>query len=107
MSTPFDPTLKLGVMAKYWTPGAVKTRLGAAIGMESAAALHRLFCLHLAKTLHNVADEQVFVVTPRRMKRRSPRRSILGWWSDNRKVTWAHGCEIGFRRRRRGRNSES
>ena len=64
MSTSPNRTLKLGVMAKFWSPGAVKTRLGKTIGMESAAALHRAFCLHLATTLDSAAEEQTFVVTP-------------------------------------------
>lgn len=38
-------------MAKYWTAGRVKTRLGETIGLERSAQLHRLFCLHLAETL--------------------------------------------------------
>ncbi|OUT63420.1 MAG: hypothetical protein CBB71_00370 [Rhodopirellula sp. TMED11] len=45
----------LGVMAKYWTPGRVKTRLGQTIGIEKSAQLHRLFCLHLAQTLGTTA----------------------------------------------------
>lgn len=59
-----DKPLHLGVMAKYWEPGRVKTRLGASIGMRRAAAIHRVFCQHLANGLLNVADEQSFVITP-------------------------------------------
>ena len=32
---------QLGVFAKYWQPGAVKTRLAADIGPDAAAAVHR------------------------------------------------------------------
>ncbi len=42
---------KLGVMAKYWEPGRVKTRLGHVIGMQSAAAIHREFCEFLIDSL--------------------------------------------------------
>ena len=38
-------------MAKYWTPGQVKTRLGRAIGLPAAAEIHRQFVLHLAMSL--------------------------------------------------------
>ncbi|WP_068259467.1 TIGR04282 family arsenosugar biosynthesis glycosyltransferase [Rubripirellula obstinata] len=37
----------LGVMAKFWQPGRVKTRLGSTIGMERSAQLHQLFVGHL------------------------------------------------------------
>jgi rSAM/selenodomain-associated transferase 1 len=57
-------TIHLGVMAKYWESGRVKTRLGASIGMSQAAEIHRLFCRHLANGLLGVADEQSFVITP-------------------------------------------
>ena len=33
----------VGLMAKYWEPGRVKTRLGASIGMERSANLHQSF----------------------------------------------------------------
>lgn len=38
---------RLGVFAKHWTPGRVKTRLAAALGNEAAAGVHRaaLECL--------------------------------------------------------------
>ncbi|QDV46651.1 2-phospho-L-lactate guanylyltransferase [Stieleria neptunia] len=57
--------LILGVMAKYWASGRVKTRLGAAIGMRHAADVHRAFCQHLATQLAAVAEERSFVITPR------------------------------------------
>lgn len=59
-----DPQLHLGVMAKYWQPGSVKTRLGAAIGMHRAADLHRLFCHHLSVTLAQSATRRSFVIAP-------------------------------------------
>lgn len=34
---------QLGVFAKYWEPGSVKTRLAASIGEQAAADLYRLF----------------------------------------------------------------
>ena len=57
-------TIHLGVMAKYWESGRVKTRLGASIGMSKAAEIHRVFCRHLANGLLGVAEAQSFVITP-------------------------------------------
>jgi rSAM/selenodomain-associated transferase 1 len=37
----------VGIMAKFWESGQVKTRLGATIGMEQSAALHRRFLQQL------------------------------------------------------------
>lgn len=37
----------VGVMAKFWQPGRVKTRLGSTIGMERSAKLHQIFVGHL------------------------------------------------------------
>lgn len=56
--------LILGVMAKYWAPGQVKTRLGAHIGFAAAAHLHRVFCLHLAHQLTDTAKHRNFCVAP-------------------------------------------
>ncbi|QDS95862.1 hypothetical protein FF011L_46630 [Roseimaritima multifibrata] len=39
------------LVAKYWEPGTVKTRLGADVGMPVSAALHQRFVKHLTKRL--------------------------------------------------------
>ncbi len=39
----------LAIVAKYPTPGQVKTRLGAAIGFVASAALYRAFLADLAE----------------------------------------------------------
>jgi len=57
-------TLTLGLMMKYWDVGQVKTRLGASVGMERAASLHRLFVSHLSASLANVADRKVACLSP-------------------------------------------
>ena len=54
----------LGMMAKYWTPGRVKTRLGRTIGAERSAALHRTFVIDLADRLGAVADRRQIVLDP-------------------------------------------
>lgn len=59
-----DRLISLGVMAKYWARGSVKTRLGATIGMDRAAQLHRTFCRHLAIKLADSAEHRSFVITP-------------------------------------------
>jgi rSAM/selenodomain-associated transferase 1 len=54
----------LGVFAKYWQPGTVKTRLGQAIGAEAAARLYRVM---LETTLDRVAaqgDRRSIVFSP-------------------------------------------
>lgn len=54
----------LGIMAKFWEPGRVKTRLGAAVGMRRAAALHRLFVTHLCQQLASTADRCTVCLDP-------------------------------------------
>lgn len=64
MPPSIGPRVHLGVMAKYWQPGRVKTRLGGAIGMAAAAAVHRELCLYLAKTLQHAAVVRSFIIDP-------------------------------------------
>ncbi len=64
MSPTANSPVRLGVMAKYWQPGRVKTRLGGAIGMDAAARVHRELCLHLGETLRAAADRRAFVIDP-------------------------------------------
>tara|TARA_R110002049_G_scaffold2750_8_gene22187 strand:+ start:118143 stop:118844 length:702 start_codon:yes stop_codon:yes gene_type:complete len=51
-------------MAKYWTPGKVKTRLGASVGAEVAACLHRQFVMHLCDRLAHAPGIRELVVAP-------------------------------------------
>ncbi|MBC7855275.1 MAG: TIGR04282 family arsenosugar biosynthesis glycosyltransferase [Pirellulaceae bacterium] len=57
-------TTQLGMFAKHWRPGAVKTRLAASIGNEAAAALHRHFVQTLLNRFQNIADRQILCFTP-------------------------------------------
>jgi len=57
-------TTQLGIFAKHWRPGAVKTRLAASIGDEAAAALHRCFVQTLLSRFQKVADRHVLCFTP-------------------------------------------
>ena len=55
---------QLGIFAKHWQPGAVKTRLGASIGDAAAAKLHHHFVQTLLHRFWNVAEHQVLCFTP-------------------------------------------
>lgn len=57
-------TTQLGIFAKHWQPGAVKTRLAASIGEKSAATLHRCFVQTLLSRFQHVADRQALWFTP-------------------------------------------
>lgn len=59
-----SPPVTLGLMTKYWEAGEVKTRLGTSIGRVRAAQIHRLFVIHLCKSLSRVAGRRVVCLTP-------------------------------------------
>lgn len=90
-----ERALHLGVMAKYWQPARVKTRLGATVGMEQAAKLHQTFCNHLAKTLAGSADRRSFVITPEQRKSDFETMLPAGW-----QIEFQSGGDLGDRMRR-------
>jgi len=55
---------KLGMFAKYWLPGKVKTRLARTIGAEHASQLYRQFVLTLLERLNGTADKRVLAYSP-------------------------------------------
>lgn len=55
----------LGIFAKHWEPGVVKTRLGATIGAERAAEVHRAFVETLLGRFPAVAQRCRLAFTPR------------------------------------------
>jgi rSAM/selenodomain-associated transferase 1 len=55
---------QLGVFAKYWEPGAVKTRLAATIGSERAARVYRAFLAATLRRMESQADRRVLAYTP-------------------------------------------
>jgi len=60
---------QLGVFAKYWEPGKVKTRLAATIGNQRASSIYRSFVETLLKRLSRVGQRRVLAVAPpERMK---------------------------------------
>ncbi len=73
-------TTQLGIFAKHWQPGAVKTRLAASIGAEAAAALHRCFVQTLLSRFQNVADRHILCFTPAGSAREF-RQLNLGSWT--------------------------
>jgi len=56
--------MRLNVMAKYPTPGAVKTRLARVLGAEAACALYRAFLLDLAERLEALPYEVSWAYWP-------------------------------------------
>ena len=56
---------QLGMFAKYWQAGAVKTRLAAAIGDRTASDIYCGFLHALVRRLGTVADHRVIAYTPR------------------------------------------
>lgn len=58
------PAAHLGLFAKHWTPGRVKTRLAAAIGDAPAAEFHRVCVVTLTERLADLADRRTVVYSP-------------------------------------------
>ena len=54
----------VGLMAKHWTAGQVKTRLAASIGPLPAARLHHALVLHMLGELAAAGDRRVVAVAP-------------------------------------------
>lgn len=54
----------LGLMAKFWEPGAVKTRLAARIGAERAALVQRSLLRALTERLADCGDRRFVVYSP-------------------------------------------
>lgn len=57
-------TTQLGIFAKYWEPGRVKTRLAAVIGDQPAAELAHAFLRTLLRRFQGAADRCVIGYTP-------------------------------------------
>ena len=54
----------LGLFAKFWQPGAVKTRLAATLGDVESARIYQQFVLTLLDRLANIAQHQYLCFTP-------------------------------------------
>lgn len=55
---------QLGIFAKYWQAGAVKTRLARAIGADAASELYRVFVETLLLRFQAVADRRALCYWP-------------------------------------------
>ena len=66
----------LGIFAKYWQPGSVKTRLAAAIGAEQAARLQLEFLRTLLRRFAPISAARVLAYSPR--QRESDFASLAG-----------------------------
>ena len=62
MSKPFQS--QLGVFAKYWEPGQVKTRLARDTNQEFAASVYRQFIQATLETATGIAQRSVLAFTP-------------------------------------------
>lgn len=71
----------LGVFARYWEPGKVKTRLARRIGDENAADLHRQFVETTLLRLANIGGEQWLAVSSGEALPRMAQecRAAAGW----------------------------
>lgn len=58
------PLSAVGLMAKHWTPGQVKTRLAGAIGPRRASQLHHVLVAHMLRQLAAAGDRRTVAVAP-------------------------------------------
>ncbi len=70
----------LGLFAKFWQPGTVKTRLAASIGDSAACKLYHAFVFHLLEQLADSGDTRGVVFSPPE-KESDFRDSVPAVWS--------------------------
>ncbi|MBW3598357.1 MAG: TIGR04282 family arsenosugar biosynthesis glycosyltransferase [Planctomycetes bacterium] len=85
----------LGVFAKHWTPGAVKTRLAASIGNDAAARLYRAFVDCTLERFAATGDERVLAYWPPEQADAFQPYERLGW-----RTTPQSSGDLGERMRR-------
>ena len=56
--------IQLGIFAKYWAPGAVKTRLAVDLGTETAAELYRAFLVASLRRFAPLSKRCLLAYTP-------------------------------------------
>lgn len=54
----------LGIFARFWEPGQVKTRLAATVGAECAATVQRMFLQTLLRRFAAIAEARLLLATP-------------------------------------------
>lgn len=57
-------TNRLGLFAKFWEPGKVKTRLAGKIGNPNAAKVYHAFLLNLLRNLNRCGDSRTIAYAP-------------------------------------------
>lgn len=57
-------TTLLGMFAKHWQPGKVKTRLAATLGQSHAAMVHALFVCALVERLRSAGQRRILAYAP-------------------------------------------
>jgi len=70
---------QLGVFAKYWAPGAVKTRLAAAIGESAAASFHEASVRTLLSRLCRTAERRVLGFAPANREQDFTEAAGISW----------------------------
>lgn len=70
---------QLGIFAKFWSAGEVKTRLAATIGAEAASRLHEVFVRTLLARFGAAADRRVLAFSPPE-RRREFEAMAAGQW---------------------------
>lgn len=70
------PLCHLGLFAKYWESGRVKTRLAQEIGADAARDVYLIFLKHLLRKFAQVADHRTVVYSPD--DARDPFRQLVG-----------------------------
>ena len=64
MSGEANQQFHLGVFAKHWQPGTVKTRLGATIGNELAATVYHSFIVAIVRRMSSFGASRKLIVAP-------------------------------------------
>jgi rSAM/selenodomain-associated transferase 1 len=79
-------TTLLGVFAKHWTPGTVKTRLAASIGAEAASELHRAFVERIVERFLRAGEVCVLSFWPPEKRAEFAFAERAGWllWPQSR-----------------------
>ena len=71
---------RLGLFAKFWEPGQVKSRLAATVGTEKACLIYQTFLFHLVSKLQSVGTVREIVYSPS-SKRDAFRSAIPDTWA--------------------------
>ncbi len=69
----------LGMLAKFWSPGAVKTRLARSIGAVDASRLYYQFLDHLLHRLADRGDRRILAFTPAAQRPRFAQVAPAAW----------------------------